>query len=57
MSKINELFNKELKVVNMGLESFYKDLEKQNVKVIHMNWRPLAGGNKKMASLLSKLKK
>lgn len=57
MSKINELFKKELKIVNMGLESFYKDLEKQNVKVIHMSWRPLAGGNKKMASLLSKLKK
>lgn len=57
MSKINELFNKELKVVNMGLESFYKDLQNQNVKVIHMNWRPLAGGNKKMSSLLSRLKK
>ena len=57
MSKINELFGKELKVINMGLESFYKDLKKQNVKAIHMNWRPLAGGNKKMASLLSRLKK
>ena len=57
MSKINELFGKELKVINMGLESFYKDLKEQNVKVIHMNWRPLAGGNKKMASLLSRLKK
>lgn len=56
MSKINELFKSELKIVNMGLESFYKDLKNQNVKVIHMNWRPLAGGNKKMASLLSKLK-
>lgn len=57
MSKINELFNKELKVVNMGLESFYKDLQNQNVKVIHMNWRPIASGNKKMSSLLSRLKK
>ncbi|MTI69061.1 MAG: fdrA domain protein [Firmicutes bacterium] len=56
MSKINELFNDELKIINMGLESFHKDLKSQNVKVIHMNWRPLAGGNKKMASLLSRLK-
>lgn len=54
--KINELFNKELKVVNIGLESFYKDLKNQNVKVIHVDWRPTAGGNKKMNSLLSKLK-
>lgn len=57
MSKINELFNTELKVINIGLESFYNDLKKQKVSVIHVNWRPAAGGNKRMASLLSKLKK
>lgn len=56
MGKINELFNKELKVVNIGLESFYTDLKKQEVSVIHVDWRPSAGGNKKMASLLSRLK-
>lgn len=55
MSKINKLFNSELKVVNIGLESFYKDLKNQKVKVIHVNFRPTAGGNKKMASLLSRL--
>lgn len=56
MSKVNELFNSELKVINVGLESFYNDLKKQEVPVIHVNWRPTAGGNKKMASLLSRLK-
>lgn len=56
MTKINELFNKELKVINIGLESFYNDLKKQKVPVVHVDWRPVAGGNKKMASLLSKLK-
>jgi len=56
MSKVTELFNTELKVINVGLESFYKDLKKQEVSVIHVNWRPSAGGNKKMASLLSRLK-
>ncbi len=56
MSKVNELFNKELKVVNIGLESFYNDLKKQKVSAIHVNWRPAAGGNKKLASLLSRLK-
>lgn len=56
MNKINELFNKDLKVINMGLESFYKDLKSQKVKVTHVDWRPTAGGNKKMASLLSRLK-
>lgn len=56
MSKINELFKTDLKVINIGLESFYSDLKKQEVPVIHVNWRPTAGGNKKMASLLSRLK-
>lgn len=56
MSKINELFKTDLKVVNIGLESFYGDLKKQEVPVIHVNWRPTAGGNKKLASLLSRLK-
>lgn len=56
-SKINQLFETELRVANIGLDSFYKDLDKQKVKVIHLDWRPVAGGNKKMASLLSRLKK
>lgn len=56
MSKINELFNKEVKVINIGLESFYNDLKKQEVSVTHVKWRPAAGGNKKLASLLSRLK-
>ena len=56
MSKINELFKTDLKVVNIGLESFYDDLKEQEVAVVHVNWRPTAGGNKKLASLLSRLK-
>lgn len=56
MSKVNELFTKELKIINMGLESFYTDLKEQNIKAIHVDWKPAAGGNKKLYSLLSKLK-
>ncbi|MCK4261350.1 MAG: hypothetical protein KAX49_20435 [Halanaerobiales bacterium] len=54
-AKISNLFGKELKVVNMGLDSFATDLKSVNVPVVHMDWRPPAGGNKKMASLLSLL--
>ena len=36
MSKVNELFEKELCVVNFGIESFYQDLKKQNVKAVHV---------------------
>lgn len=56
MTKVNELFNKELKIINMGLETFYIDLKQQNIKAVHVAWRPAAGGNKKLSSLLSKLK-
>lgn len=53
---INDLFSKELKVVNIGLESFYNDLKDQNVSAIHVQWKPSAGGDKKMSSLLNRLK-
>ncbi len=56
MSKVNELFSKDLKVINMGLESFHKDLKSQDVDSIQMNWRPTAGGNVKMMALLERLK-
>ncbi len=52
---INELFKKELVVINMGLESFADNLKDVGVKVLQMNWKPPAGGNKKISSLLSRL--
>ena len=56
MSKLNELFNKKLHIVNLGIESFYEDLNTQKQEAIHVDWKPVAGGNKKMASLLGMLK-
>lgn len=37
---INDLFNNELKVVNIGLKSFKEDLERVNVRSVHMDWKP-----------------
>mgnify|MGYP006305310359 FL=1 len=31
---------KELKVINMGLTDFFDDLKEQNVKAIHVDWKP-----------------
>ena len=56
MSKINELFAGGLKIVNLGIASFYDDLTKQNEQVVQVAWRPPAGGNEKMAELLKRLK-
>jgi len=56
VTKINELFQEKLEVINMGLESFNDNLKKQNVKTVQVDWKPPARGNKKMLSLLDKLK-
>ena len=53
---VSDLFKQELKVVNMGLESFYTDLRIQKVPTIQVQWKPAAGGNQKMAALLGRLK-
>ncbi len=54
---VNKLFKSKLSVINIGLESFSKELKEQKVPTVHVNWRPPAGGNQKMSSLLSRLKK
>ncbi len=56
MNQVNDLFKKELKIVNFGIEAFYRDLKKQDKTTVHVQWKPLATQNKKIASLLSKLK-
>ena len=55
VKKINELFTKELVVVNMGLDSFADTLRKEKVDVLQMDWKPPAGGDKRVISLLEKL--
>ncbi len=47
---------KELKVLNVGLESFKEALEKQNVSVVQVNWKPEAGGNVKLLAIIDKLR-
>ena len=53
--KIHRLFASELKIINMGLASFAENLKDQKVTVMKMEWRPPAGGNQKMITLLKKL--
>ena len=49
------LFKLKLKVINIGIEMFADDLEKQNVDVIHVNWQPPAGGDLDILKFLEKL--
>ena len=52
MSKVNQLFERKLSVVNFGIESFYQDLIKQGKSAVHVDWKPVAGGDKKIAACL-----
>jgi len=47
--------NKKLKVINIGIETFAEDLRKQGVEVVHVDWRPPAGGDVEILKLLDKL--
>lgn len=50
-----DLFTQELRVVNVGLESFARELGALGVPVVHVDWSPPAGGDPGLADLLSKL--
>jgi hypothetical protein len=57
VKKINELFSRELVVVNMGLDAFADHLQQERVKFVRMDWRPPAGGDRRLLSLLEKLER
>lgn len=51
----NNLLTSPVKVINVGLEGFARELASQDVAVVQVQWSPPAGGNPKLADLLSKL--
>ena len=55
-TRLNELFEKELRIVSIGVDTFYMDMKGQGVNTIHVDWKPVAGGNEKLAGMLSMLK-
>jgi len=46
---------KDVSVVNIGLEAFALDLASRNVPIVHVGWKPPAGGNLHLAKLLAQL--
>ena len=56
IKKINELFKKDLIVINIGLESFAENLKKEQVKVLQMDWKPPVGGDR-VRVLLKKMRR
>ena len=52
---LNGLLTRPPAVVNVGLESFARELEAAGARVVHVDWSPPAGGDPEMAALLAKL--
>ena len=52
---VTALFGQELQVVNVGLAIFAEALQRQGIRMVSLDWRPPAGGDAELASLLEKL--
>jgi len=44
-----------LRAINLGLEVFAEDLAAAGVPVVHLDWRPPAGGDPALLALLARL--
>ncbi len=55
VANINKLFEENLTVVNLGLESFAENLNNEGVKTVQVQWKPPAGGNMEIAELLDRM--
>ena len=52
---VEELFNQPLQVINLGLDVFALELQAAGVPVVHVDWRPPAGGDPRLMGLLESL--
>ncbi len=50
-----KLFEQDLVVVNMGLSSFGENLRLEGARVVQMDWKPAASGNRELMDLLDRL--
>jgi len=55
-NRINELWAEKLQIISMGLKSFTESMEAQGAGVIHVDWRPPAGGDHQMLAALDSLR-
>jgi FdrA protein len=52
-----EVLNKPLAGINVGLESFTESLTEQGAPVVHVDWKPVAGGNERLSSILQRMQR
>jgi hypothetical protein len=52
---VETLFGQPLRVINLGLEVLALEFHDAGVPVVHVDWRPSAGGDPRLAALLAEL--
>ena len=53
--EIDKLLQSEVRVINIGLREFARDLESRKTPVAHVEWSPPAVTSGKIADLLAKM--
>jgi len=51
-----EVLRQPLAAINVGLESFTESLQAQGASVVHVDWRPPAGGDERLMAILERMK-
>lgn len=54
-NKIDELFQSELVVINVGPKVFGDAVKSQGVEVVQVDWKPMAADDKEMLDILEAL--
>lgn len=54
-TETDKLLKSDVRVVNVGLREFARNLSACKIRVVHVDWSPPAVTNPKVASLLAKL--
>ena len=52
---MSEVLDKKIKVLNVGLESFYQDLLKEGANAVKVDWKPPGGGVPRLLKVLEAL--
>ena len=55
MGEQDDLLHEPVIVINVGLKDFAENLERQEVKVVQVDWSPPAGGDQELIDLLDEL--
>lgn len=55
--KVMELLNTKPRVINVGVRSFNESIEAYDGTSVQFDWKPMAGGNKRLIHLINELNK